>query len=659
MSGVKAKIESVKGQSGMAWFLQILFALQILMIVYVNYTKAYGLFDFDSALALRHGMEIWEHGLFLKDFAYYSTLEIDTVTFFGSLLYLVSGNLKLALAVSHLVGCMMIAALVLDICRNLSVSREQSLMALVMIFTPYAAGQLDWTNMIFICCGQYGFRIMALLFFFDLLLMCDRKPVRRKKILLLLIPYSLLVFWTALSAGNFVLCMIIFPVVCWVAVEIYLENRIRLRSERTAVVLSSILLSLLGWWIRSRNIGPTHRGNLPLVSVRAFFDNLHNAILGVFMLFGGTTSASDLPVFSVEGIITLIHFAVPCCCILAVWHAWHVRKNHSRFLRGVLIYSLVYIGILLLVNTWYVTSIFEYRYHLPWCVLLVMTAGILVMGEWSRESGWIRNTPAYGFLLLVVACNLWQGYWLMQKPEQISQFAHVIEQGKALDAKNVYFYQKDEHASVVRLFVPEWYCVAVNIGDEGMKANTDDFYIYYGDRTAAGDANMLVCGAGEFEALPNYIKSCYRQVDGEIYWSETNPWDGVSGLPGESADVSIDFPYSAGYFGSGELTDNGVLVGNPTENDDYLLRGPNTEPVPGTYNITLSYGIFQEGSQPSRLEVIVDDREMVAETDLPFGEETVTLEQVTVPEGERIEFRIWKPKDAIITVKQFTFERVR
>ena len=53
----KAKIESVKGQSGMAWFLQILFVVQILMILYVNYTKAYGLFDYDSALSVRsqHG----------------------------------------------------------------------------------------------------------------------------------------------------------------------------------------------------------------------------------------------------------------------------------------------------------------------------------------------------------------------------------------------------------------------------------------------------------------------------------------------------------------------------------------------------------------------------------------------------------------------------
>lgn len=659
MSGVKARIESVKGQSGMAWFLQILVAAQFLMIFYVNYTKAYGLFDYDSALAFRHGMEMWEHGLFLKDFAYYSSMEIDTVTFFGSLLYLATGNLKAALAVSHLAGCIVIAALILDICRNLHTTREQSLMALAMVFVPYSAGQLDWANMIFVCGGQYGFRIMTLLFLLDMLLICKNKSVRMSKFVVLLAACLLLIFWTSVSTGNFVLFMIIFPLVCWEATEVYRERRFIWKSKENLVIFLSVAVSLVGWLLRNHYIGSTHRESLSLVSAGNMFTNLHASIMGVFKLFGGS-AGSDVPVFSADGIFTLLHFLVPCCCIWIIWSEWHMKGRRTPFLRAVLSYSAVYFSALLLLDTTvHGPSVFEYRYHIPWCILLVISAGIFIVGRWERGGNRIVNAPVYGFLLLILSCNLWQDYWFIKKPEQIVQFNDVIERGKAFNADTIYFYDKDEYAAVIRLFVPEWYCISVKYGDEGMEANTGDFYKHYGDRTAAGAAHMLLCGDAEFEALPNYIKSCYRQVEGGLYWSDVNPWDGVSGLPCESVDVSVDFPYSAGYFGSGELTDNGVLVGNPTENDDYLLRGPNTEPVPGTYNITLSYGIFQEGSQPSRLEVIVDDREVVAETDLPFGEETVTLEQVTVPEGERIEFRIWKPKDAIITVKQFTFERVR
>lgn len=644
----------------MAWFLQFLVAAQFLLILYVNYAKAYHLFDIDSALAFQHGMEMWEHGLFLKDIDYFSSLEIDTVAFFGSFLYMLTGHLKFALAVSHLVGIIILTALILDICRNLEVTREQSLMALAMFFTPYTSGQLDWSNMLFICGGQYGFRAMVLLFFFDLLLMCERKPVRKKKMLVLLAPFVLLTFWTSLSTGNFVLCMILFPLICWTAVEVYLGQKPKLRSMRTLVVLSGILSGLAGWILQTREIGTTRRANLMLLSQTQLHENFHTAVAGFFRLFGGVSERSDISVFSAEGIFLLLHFMIPCCCLSAVWYEWRVKKSRSAFLRGILLYSFICVSVMLLADTRFLSHIFEHRYHLLWCVLLVIAAGILIMGRWKRKGGWHENILVYGFLFLILSCNLWEGSKLMLLEEdRPAGVTSVVEKAETLGTDTIYVYYDNYVASIARMLEPELYCMSVFFGENGMEADTGDIYLYSADRTAAGDANMLVCSDETFETMPDYIKSHYRQVDDGYYWSETNPWDGVSGLPCESVDESVDFPYSGGYFGGGEFAENGVLVGNQTESDDYLLRGPNTKPIPGTYDITLSYGIFQEGSQPSRLEVIVDNDIMAAGTDLLSGQETVTLKQVEVPEGERIEFRIWKPKDAIITVRQFTFRRVR
>lgn len=36
----------------------------------------------DNTLAIRHGIEIWRKGIFLENFNYYSTLEIDNAAFF-------------------------------------------------------------------------------------------------------------------------------------------------------------------------------------------------------------------------------------------------------------------------------------------------------------------------------------------------------------------------------------------------------------------------------------------------------------------------------------------------------------------------------------------------------------------------------------------------
>ena len=102
----------------LVWLLRVFVILQLLFIVYVNFSKAYGLLDYDFALSFRHGMEIWKNGLFLKDFVYYSSLETDTVTFFASLLYLLTGNFSAALAAAHLAGYAAITLLLWDISRK-------------------------------------------------------------------------------------------------------------------------------------------------------------------------------------------------------------------------------------------------------------------------------------------------------------------------------------------------------------------------------------------------------------------------------------------------------------------------------------------------------------------------------------------------------------
>ena len=57
-------------------------AVQFILIVIINYTKANGeLLDYDSSLAIRHAVEMWKNGLFLDDWNYLTSLEIDCAAF--------------------------------------------------------------------------------------------------------------------------------------------------------------------------------------------------------------------------------------------------------------------------------------------------------------------------------------------------------------------------------------------------------------------------------------------------------------------------------------------------------------------------------------------------------------------------------------------------
>ncbi len=641
----------------LVWLLRVFVILQLLFIVYVNFSKAYGLLDYDFALSFRHGMEIWKNGLFLKDFVYYSSLETDTVTFFASLLYLLTGNFSAALAAAHLAGYAAITLLLWDISRNLEASEEQFLLIVLMLFTPYSVGQLNWANMLFIAGGQYGFRVMTLLFFLDLLLMSSREAVPGRKWIVLTVLFGVLTFWTALSAGNFVLCMIIFPLMCWQALEVWREGSIILRSRRNAVLAAAVFCSLGGWLLRQQFIGPTHRSSLSLVPVRQWFDNAFRAVEGLFLLFGAVPDGEGISVFSAEGIAFLIHFLFLFCCGVLIWREWREKGRKSPIVMAASVFSFVYIGVLLLADTTYSAPVYEFRYHIPWCVLIVLAAGYAVMKRWMPEAGWVRNAPVYGFLMLLAGVNLWEGYWLATRSPQINQVTEMEEAVSQLDVAQVYLYQKDEYAAMLRVTDLERRYMNVLYGENGMEASTGDFYGYAGDRYGADDENVLICNTEDFDTLPAYIRSRYEKTGPAVYYGTENPWDGMSGLPLKSVEQAVDFPYSSGYLYTGEIADNGVLVGLEADGGDYMLRGPYTEPVPGRYRITVYYSIFQEGSQPSRLETVLNEETVLGETELLAGQNAVSM-TVDVPAGEKIEFRIWKPGDGITAVEKFEFERL-
>ena len=157
----------------------------------------------------------------------------------------------------------------------------------------------------------------------------------------------------------------------------------------------------------------------------------------------------------------------------------------------------------------------------------------------------------------------------------------------SLAADQVYLYQKNEYAAMLRVTDPKRSYINIAPGENGLEADTGDFYRYAGDRAAAEDENILICNSGDFEALPAYIRSRYEEKAPAIYYGRENPWDGMAGLPLESVERAIDFPYSCGYLYTGDIAENGVLVGLETEYGDYMLRGPYTEPVPGRYCITI------------------------------------------------------------------------
>lgn len=101
--------------------------------------------------------------------------------FFFMPIYLLTDNLGLAMTLGQMVSYGIIVALLWDIFLYLKATKEQFLLAVLLVFTPYSLDVLDYAYLLFISVGYWTYRVIAMLLLFDLLLMCKQSRISRWK----------------------------------------------------------------------------------------------------------------------------------------------------------------------------------------------------------------------------------------------------------------------------------------------------------------------------------------------------------------------------------------------------------------------------------------------------------------------------------------------
>lgn len=505
--------------------LQFLVLVQFAALMVINFTKSYELLDFDAALAIRHAIEMWKNGIFLQDYNYFSTIEIDNAAFLGAPIYMITRNLNLALGVGHLLtyGCTI--CILYDIFQNLNASKENFFLAVLFLYTPYVTGQSSWNNMFFLSVGQYEFRIITFLLLIDLMLICDLKKYKRFHFLIIASAYLGISFWTAISSGNYVLFMIVSPFVLKVLVDMLLLEKIELNTRKTKTLIIAVIAAFIGWQIHNHFAGISHRNELPLISAQDFFLNLGNCIAGIYLLFGGLTRDPSYSIFSIHGIWTLLRFAFISGLFFLVFKELFFIKRNKKLSSYFSVFAFVNLSVLLLTNSNYGSLVFEERYHILWCVMLLLLASVLITQPYFYETAWIKNCATYGALLTIIMLNLLGFAELLRLKNTKDYEISILNKANQVNVHSIYLYNDYPTAAILRLLDLECYCISIN---EDLSLNTGNFYAHYGESEMAGDKNILICNNEDFYSLPGHMVSCYQLIDTveeqNIYYSDSNPW---------------------------------------------------------------------------------------------------------------------------------------
>lgn len=649
--------------------LALMACLQFGMVLYVNYAFAEQVLDYDSSLAIRHAVEMWRHRtLDLPYFQYGSSMELDCASFFAAPIYMVTNNLGLSMALVHGILYIIIAAVILGLCRNLRAKWYVPFIVVLVVFTPYAHGMLDWSNMLFLSAGQYEFRIISLLLMLDLMFWDAEK--RSKKLFWVLAALEfLLVFWTAVSCGNYVLLMIVLPLLLWIGLEWLLKRREKLFTRQTILLAAYAVSSVAGYLLHNAFTQATHRGNLPYIAAKDFFTNIKNCLTGIIMLLGGLPVTEEVSIISAEGIARLARFIFLISCIVFVVCRLRFadQKTSGKEKANVLarcctVYACFSLFILMMTNSKYGSPVFEYRYHILWVYLLLVTASILVFmkNQWVPER--LMVLLQTGFLCCVLLINV-SGWWAVNRSyasNHLDMEKKVLECVDKYDADAVYFISGEQESHRIRALDLEQYCLSLTKKDGGIEMDYFDFYSFYGDISLGGQKNVIVCSKNDFDDLPEWRKKPYRLVDEagtwQIYYSDVNTWDGMMGPPVGWMKKSVDCPTSYGWFCEGTLKEDGFLYTDPAS-EGYVFRSAHMGAETGTYDITLSYE-NRSGKTDGVIDIITDGGEKIlAAEPLQDGKSKVRLKNVRIKKTDTLEVRVSKAAGCELVIKKIEYTK--
>ena len=643
--------------------------LQFCTVVFFNYQYANGFLNMDTSMGIRQNLEQWKHGLFLDDFSWATTLSNDYVSFFSTPILLLTNNLGLSMACGQGLLYLVVALILRDICKNLEANINTFLFSILVIFTPYSFDVLDWAYMIFVSVGYWACRMIAMLLLFDLLLLCRQPSVHKVKFAFVFAGSMFMNFWTSLSTGNYIICMIVFPLALAVLWDVIEKQAFSWKAKDFWVIITAFLSCVLGWAYRNINapgLSGVHNDAI-LLTADQIFNNMINAFLGVFMLFGGINKSGYTSVFSAFGLLTLIRLAFFVLGMIIVITQCCKKKGSGSLIRAFLCVLLVNMAVLLLTNTSYSEKIFEYRYHLMWCIMFLLVLSSAVMNA-PFSNRWLNIALSYGFFAAIVIINLC-GFYLM--PQNLNDRGYekaILRVADANDVDTIFVYNNPAIPYNLRAMDINKESIGVTHTAGYAAINTWGYYSAISENNTLDKPNILICQDTQFELLPPYIKDDYTLVDTDTfgnghngYYAKTSPWDYQCGMPLASEKCAVDFPYTKGYVYSGIIDDKGCLISD-TDDQGYVLCSPNCVSAPGLYTMTVIYDILDPGTDT--VAAVMDIAAHNGETsllsaELPTDQNSFTLENINILSAFQLKFRIWKSNDSVISIQKIIFERVR
>lgn len=632
--------------------------IQIGALAVFNLTRLPYESNYDSSCAYAQIVEMWrQKRILLKDWAYQTTLGIDSPVLLGALFYGITKNAFTAFGLANIVTVIVYAFLFYDILKQADVKKNMRLLAVLFLLTPYSTGQLGYMPMLFTSAGSYAYKLLVPLLLIDILVRMH-KGQEIKKYWYLILFATFFVFDTAVSSGEYILLCAVLPLIGYEILHVLIGNDIKqIFNKRLGFLILESAIYVVGIKVgRRTGIIESVGSQMMLTKAKHFPSVIAKCLTGIFQLFGGIPDYEDIPVTQTYGMMYLFRFFL-AAVILASWIYLlkHLKENekYKELVGMITCIFAVNLIVLIFANVNYATKTFEYRYHLISMIPMILLTSIAASDLWEKRK-LLEQTIVLVTIVLLLFVNVYdyknymrdcynyqgdmQGITLTAEQEGVHLIITIgsesISMGRCMRNVNP------------NVEISTW--GGYNHG-VGWGAST-----YYFDNAHLKTPYMVLMTQKEYELMPKQIAKQLEEVQVfgifRLYRVKENVLDGDNTLP--QSGTNRDFCYSSGYEYWGKMESDGNVLSSGKK-ETVLRSNKKKIEKDATYDIVVHYEVIQAREDSAAVFRVRNAQdEIIAEQEMPKDATEIRIRDVSVTQSmEWIRYRINAQKGSKIRIK--------
>ena len=632
--------------------------IQIGALAVFNLTRLPYESNYDSSCAYAQIVEMWrQKRILLKDWAYQTTLGIDSPVLLGALFYGITKNAFTAFGLANIVTVIVYAFLFYDILKQADVKKNMRLLAVLFLLTPYSTGQLGYMPMLFTSAGSYAYKLLVPLLLINILVRMH-KGQEIKKYWYLILFATFFVFDTAVSSGEYILLCAVLPLIGYEILHVLIGNDIKqIFNKRLGFLILESAIYVVGIKVgRRTGIIESVGSQMMLTKAKHFPSVIAKCLTGIFQLFGGIPDYEDIPVTQTYGMMYLFRFFL-AAVILASWIYLlkHLKENekYKELVGMVTCIFAVNLIVLIFANVNYATETFEFRYHLISMIPMILLTSIAASDLWEKRK-LLEQTVVLVTIVLLLFVNVYdyknymrdcynnqgdmQGITLTAEQEGVHLIITIgsesISMGRCMRNVNP------------NVEISTW--GGYNHG-VGWGAST-----YYFDNAHLKTPYMVLMTQKEYELMPKQIAKQLEEVQVfgifRLYRVKENVLDGDNTLP--QSGTNRDFCYSSGYEYWGKMESDGNVLSSGKK-ETVLRSNKKKIEKDAAYDIVVHYEVLKsKEDSAATFRVRNAQDEIIAEQEMPKDATKITIKDVSVITGmEWVRYRINAEKGSKIRIR--------